>query len=60
MLTRAAIVDLNTGNVVNVVEYDEEFEDGSFAPGLEGCARVASVSAGPGWRYVDNELLSPE
>jgi hypothetical protein len=56
MLTRCAIVELSTGNVVNVVEY-ETVPEGT-PPGMDdGVIAIPSDSAGPGFVYQDGEFI---
>jgi hypothetical protein len=56
MPTRCAIVEVATGNVVNVIEY-EVVPEGT-PPGMdEGVIAVASDVAGPGFIYQDGEFV---
>lgn len=65
-MVRCAIVDISSGDVVNVIEYDEVPE--GTPPGMdEGLIAITSDSAGPGFVYADGvftdmrpSMLPPE
>ena len=55
-MARYAIVDGE--NVVNVIEYDEE--PSNPPPGFDPqIVAVQSDIAGPGWNYINDELVAP-
>jgi hypothetical protein len=56
MLTRCAIVEVSTGNVVNVVEY-ETVPEGTPSGMDDGVIAIASDTAGPGFVYQDGEFI---
>lgn len=55
-MPRYAIIDGE--NVVNVIEYDEY--PGNPPPGFDQqIIAVQSDIAGPGWKYINDELVAP-
>lgn len=58
-MQRCAIVDLDSGAVVNAIEYDDAPQ--GVPPGMTGnLIAIAHDSAGPGWRYEAGALIAPE